>query len=602
MYGCRKDENFHSADSVTGVKRFWALDDGEKIRRDDIDNPLATDVNNAVWKDSTINIFGARNEIIAFQLIIQADKGGAENVNVLLSDLKNGAAIIPGSASGSSDPFDYRGRNTELFTEHYLDITKRTLPLWYFAASAAPSAYYTGLVPDCLIPFPAPPGKGGAPFSIPGNNNQAVWADILVPKDAAAGIYSGKATVTISNNTFKEIPVHLTVYDFTLPDSVHLKNMFGMSPWDLAKRHGVSAFSSSYYQLEAKYYQMAHRHRFDIVNEVSDLTAMTNHYRRYLTGDMYTTGYGYEGPGENTGNTTFSIGYGGSFPEEYGGSVGNMNESDWWMGSDAWSNWFKSNAPGVEYHKYLFPDEPEWKGPAGALGTGSFDTIRMQADWTHTNPGPGRNIPCLVTNTMRPKLMGYVDFWSVSSEEAVISATPEEVASEKALGHKYGIYNGYRPGMGAVIIDADAVEFRVMPWIIWKYNIDQYFYWSINAWNDVNVFTNPMTYSGNDNGDGTFFYPGQDNLFLTESRGLAGPLSSIRAKNWRRGEQDYEYFWLAKQAGLENELNSIINNCVPTALWDARYQGNISWSGRGYKFEQYRKQIAELLSAKGQKR
>jgi hypothetical protein len=601
MNGCKKEQNIHAVDLVTGVKRIWALDDGEKIKREDIDNPLATNMNNVVWKDTTINIFGARNEIIAFQLIIQSEKNGVQNVNVFISDLKNGTAIIPGSASGPNDPFDYRGRYIELFTEHYLDITKRTSPLWLFAESAAPSAYYTGWVPDCLIPFSALSGKGGAPFSIAGNSNQGIWVDILVPKDASAGTYSGKATVTISNKTFKEIPILLKVYDFTLPDSTHIKNMFGLYPWDMANRHGVTTGSSSYYQLEVKYNQMAHRHRFDIVCEVSNLTDMTNYYRRYLTGEIYTTGFGYAGPGENIGNTTFSIGYGGAFPEEYGGSAAKMNKSDWWRGSDAWANWFKSNAPGVEYHKYLFPDEPEWKGPTGAFGTGSFDTIRMQADWTHSNQGPGRNIPCLVTNTMRPGLMGYVDFWSVSSEEAVNSATPEAVASEKALGHKYGIYNGYRPGMGAVITDADAVEFRVMPWIVWKYNIDQYFYWSINFWNDINIFTNPLTYSDNDNGDGTFFYPGEDYLFPTENRGLAGPLSSIRAKNWRRGEQDYEYLWLAKQAGLENEAKSIVDNCVPTALWDAKYQSNISWSSRGYKFEQYRKQIAELLSNKGLK-
>ncbi len=70
--------------------------------------------------------------------------------------------------------------------------------------------------------------------------------------------------------------------------------------------------------------------------------------------------------------------------------------------------------------------------------------------------------------------------------------TPEEVASEKAKGHKFGIYNGFRPGMGAVVSDADAVEFRVMPWIVWKYNIDQYFYWSTTFWRKLNVFVNPL--------------------------------------------------------------------------------------------------------------
>ena len=152
--------------------------------------------------------------------------------------------------------------------------------------------------------------------------------------------------------------------------------------------------------------------------------------------------------------------------------------------------------------------------------------------------------------------------------------------------------------MGAVVTDGDAVEFRVMPWIVWKYNIDQYFYWSTNYWTSVNIFTNPLTYQDQVNGDGTFLYPGEDFLFSKESRGLSGPLSSIRAKNWRRGAQDYEYLWLAKQAGLENEMKSIVDNCVPVALWDAKTQSNISWSSRGYIFDQYRKQLAELLSTK----
>jgi hypothetical protein len=368
--------------------------------------------------------------------------------------------------------------------------------------------------------------------------------------------------------------------------------MFALSSWDLAKRHGVTEGSSSYYQLEAKYHQMAHRHRFNLVREVSNLTDMTNYHKRYLTGELYTAGYGYAGPGENIGNNTFSIGLYGSFPDEYGGSVQNMNQADWWAGSDAWATWFKNNAPGVEYHKYLYPDEPEWQA------AGSMDLIRKQADWTHTNPGIGKEIPSLVTNTIRPDLQGYVDFWSVSSQEVTMNASAGEIAAERALGHKYGIYNGYRPGMGAVVIDGDAVEFRVMPWIVWKYDMDQYFYWLVNYWNNTDVFTNPLTYNGEVNGDGTFLYPGQDILFPNESRGLNGPLSSIRAKNWRRGAQDYEYLWMAKQLGLQNEAKAIADGCIPSALWDAKSNGNISWSGRGYKFELYRKQLAELLSSK----
>ena len=589
--------SFMSCNEPSGIRRVWAIDDSEKIRQDDINNPLAVDKKNSVWMNNTINIFGGRNEIIAFQLIIQADAQGANHVNVAISNLTNGNSTIPGSGTGPSDPFDYRDRNIELFTEHYLNMIKRSPPLWFFSDSAAPSAYYTGWVPDCLIPFSAPSGKGGAPFSIEGNKNQGVWIDILIPENAAPGTYTGNATITIADKGFKTVPVFLTVYNFVLPDSTHIKNMFGYYPGALAQRHGVPKGSDKYYDLEVKYQQMAHRHRFDLVTEVANLDDMTRYYKRYYTGEIYTAANGYAGPGENTGNTTFSIGYGGDLPAEYGKSINSMTRSGWWAGSDAWENWFIKNAPGVDRHKYLFPDEPDWKGPTGALGTGSMDTIRKQAEWTHSNPGIGRNIPCLVTNNIKPGLKGYVDFWSISSEEFTMNIAPQEIASERAHGHKFGIYNGYRPGMGAVVSDADAVEFRVMPWIVWKYNIDQYFYWSTTFWRDLNIFVNPLTYENRINGDGTFLYPGQDFVFPEESRNLAGPLSSIRAKNWRRGVQDYEYLWLAKKMGLGNELNTIVNNCVPTGLWEAKSQKDVSWSSRGYKFEECRKQLAELLSS-----
>jgi len=582
---------------LSGISRIWAVDDGEKIRKDDIANPLATDPDNTVWINDRINLFGGRNEIVAFQLIIQAGKTGAAGVNVVISDLVNRNSVIPGSVTGPDDPFDYRGRYIELFTEHYLNIVKRTPPLWFFAETAAPSTYYTGWVPDCLIPLSAPTGKGGAPFSIDPNMNQGVWIDIFIPENAVAGQYEGNAEITVSDSLVKRIPVSLKVFDFTLPDSTHIKNMFGYYPGYIAQRHGVDRKSEAYHDLELKYHQLAHRHRFDLVTEVRNLDEMTRYYKKYYTGEAYSDGYGYAGPGKNTGNTTFSIGYGGDFPDEYGGSVENMNKEDWWTGSDAWENWFIQNAPGVEHHKYLFPDEPEWKGPPGKLGTGSMDTIRMQATWSHTNPGPGKNIPTLVTNKIRQDLKGYVDFWSISSEEWTLNLTAEDIASEKALGHKAGIYNGFRPGIGAVVMDADAVEFRVMPWIAWKYKIDQYFYWSTTFWTEINVFINPLTYEDRINGDGTFFYPGQDYLFPGESRHMSGPLASIRAKNWRRGVQDYEYLWLAEQMGLKSQAEAIADECIPAAVWEAKDRKDISWSSHGHTFEAYRLQLAEILSA-----
>ncbi|RPH76534.1 MAG: hypothetical protein EHM80_14445, partial [Nitrospiraceae bacterium] len=63
------------------------MDDGEKVKRDDLSHWAATSPDNAVWNGTTIRLFGARNEIVAFQLILEARGSGASEVDVLLDSL-----------------------------------------------------------------------------------------------------------------------------------------------------------------------------------------------------------------------------------------------------------------------------------------------------------------------------------------------------------------------------------------------------------------------------------------------------------------------------------------------------------------------------------
>lgn len=73
------------------IARIWAVDDCEKIQQDDLSNPLATDyANNKVWNGNRVNIFGGRNEIVGFQLIIEGGTAGASSVDVGLPNLTNG--------------------------------------------------------------------------------------------------------------------------------------------------------------------------------------------------------------------------------------------------------------------------------------------------------------------------------------------------------------------------------------------------------------------------------------------------------------------------------------------------------------------------------
>lgn len=584
--------------TTPGIDRIWVVDDGVKVLRDDLDHPAASGSKNPVWDGEVIRLFGARNEVVAFQVILQSGPEGASRIDMEVSDLQNGEALIPGSAHSPEDPWDYRGRYVELLTAHYLEITERSTGGNAWTALAAPRTSYTGWVPDALIPFSAARWRGGTPFRMEPDRTQALWVDIWIPRTAQPGTYTGHVHV-VSRGGEVDIPLELQVYGFTLPDESHVPNMFGLAPASIVRRFDLAVDTAAYYELETRFHQMAHRHRFDLVRDVSSLSKMEEFHLQYLDGSLYTPAFNYDGPGAGTGNRTFTIGLYGNVPVEYGGSWP-TTEQDWQAGSDAWAEWFHQNAPNVSISKYLFPDEPE--------SSGDFRKIRKQGTWTHSNEGPGGSIPTYVTHPVSERISDHVDIWSTAGAWAHPGLSPgtdmDLLAEELETGKQWAFYNGYRPISGCQVIDADAVEFRVIPWIMWKYDVDQYFYWMTTYWTqwvnnnkDTNVYVEAQTMEYLRMGAGTFFYPGRDMQYPSQDRGLDGPVSSIRMKNWRRGAQDYEYLYLAASLGLTDEVNQLVDELVPAALWEADLNGNISWPDTGYGFETIRRELADMIEA-----
>ena len=199
-----------SGRSQSGVTRVWAVDDGEKVRRDDLSHWAGASADNAVWDGRTIRLFGARNEIVAFQLQLEARGSGAMDVNVALDSLA-GPGYLIANRSTNDDPFDYRGRHIELFLEQYINVTQRSMSggiATWGDARPLPDAEHLGWIPDALVPFQATPGTadwvGGAPFAIGPGRNQGVWIDITIPRDAPPGTY--RATVRVSEQGRRPSP------------------------------------------------------------------------------------------------------------------------------------------------------------------------------------------------------------------------------------------------------------------------------------------------------------------------------------------------------------------------------------------------------------
>ena len=102
------------AAAQAGVASVWAVADGDKIARDDVASPLRT--GNSAWDGRVVRLFGARNEVLAFQVVVEADAKGIGALRLSLPELRQhaGASRIV-YAPPATDPTQYVGRPIQVF-------------------------------------------------------------------------------------------------------------------------------------------------------------------------------------------------------------------------------------------------------------------------------------------------------------------------------------------------------------------------------------------------------------------------------------------------------------------------------------------------------
>ncbi len=195
----------------------------------------------------TAVIKAARNEYEPFQVILRSQEN-LRKLGVAVSDLVG------------ADGRKIGKENITLFREHYIHVR---VPSY---RNDNPPGWY----PDALIPFVNPvTGERveaketrfvAAPFDIWAGQNQAVWVDVFVPKDAEAGDYAGELTVTVGGTEALKVPISLTVWDFALPDVPSMQAHFG-GYTRAATWHEVDANSEEFRQIELRYCEAMADHR-----------------------------------------------------------------------------------------------------------------------------------------------------------------------------------------------------------------------------------------------------------------------------------------------------------------------------------------------------
>jgi hypothetical protein len=568
---------------IAGLAAVWAVHDGVKVEPDELAHPARA--GNTAWQGGAVRLFGGRNEIVAFQVIVEADDAGVDALSVGLPGLtRRGGGGAIAYAPPAEDPTDTVGREIQIFTQHYLHVTEPSRASWVFAPNgAAVPPDPTGWKPVQLVPENARAGRGGLPIDIAPARNQALWIDIYIPRGLAPGMYDGAIELR-SRGGLRRVPVELEVFDFELPDENSLAAMVYFEPEQVVRYQGRT--------LTDRYHRFAHRHRIELVHgySIASLDAALGRF----DGSDFTAAHGYHGPGAGVGNTIAPASF-------YGPGTAYDDRASAWATSNAWMTNLAQKVPGARTLLYM-PDEPS---PA------QYPRIHTIADNVHGNPGPGRALPIFVTRAFTGGLDGAIDIWCAWAG----SFQPARAATERAKGRAYWFYNGYRPATGALTIDSPATDARVIAWAAFKHDVDVYFFWHANHWRhnfqkqgerDQNVWVNPVTFDNrgqpnkpqNDqgfiHGDGVLLYPGEEVLHPDQDRGIAGPIGTIQLANLRRGLQDHLYLTLARQRGLSAEVSAALTAIVPAVFSDAG--GQVRFPQTGDAYEEARHALARALA------
>jgi hypothetical protein len=564
-----------------GVSRVWAVSDGEKIEQDDLASPLRA--RNSAWDGKVVRLFGARNEVLAFQVMVQSDARGIQALTAALPELRQrgGSARIVYGAPGP-DPSQSVGRPIEIFAVHYMNVTETSHADWVWKpGSPAAPRDTTGWKPVQLVPENARPGRGGLPLRVGAERNQSIWIEVYTPRDLPAGLYEGAVTVTADGRATR-VPVALQVFDFTLPDTNSLDAMVYYEPSQPELYHGRN--------LDPVYHRFAHRNRIELVHAYDE--AAVRAARGRFDGSDFARAAGYEGPGEGVGNRVVPRSF-------YGPGRGWDERESAWRLADSWMTFLAGAVPKARTFLYM-PDEPS---------PSEFEHIRTLAANVHSNPGPGKALPVFVTKHWVPELDDSIDIWCAGPQWVDI----DRARKERARGRSYWTYNGGRPHGPALVIDAPATEARAMAWAAFKHDIDLYFYWHGVHWQHnrqkqgerrQNVWANPITFDnrgqpnktdhGYINGDGVLLYPGEERVHPEEDRGVAGPVASVQLANLRRGLQDHLYLTLARQRGRTEEVNAALQAVVPRVFSDAG--DRVGFAETGDEYEAARLALARAIA------
>jgi hypothetical protein len=523
-------------------------------------------------QSAAMRIAAAANEAEAAQLVVRPTRA--------LSGLTVAAGELTGPAGAKID-----AQQIDILRVRYVPVTQPT------DASST-----VGLWPD-----PLPPWAG--PVTVEANRNLPLWVRVRVPRNQGAGIYRGMITLQ-ADNYRAEVPLHVEVFGFTLPDRMTCQTAFGFDVSEVWRYHAVKTDEHRRLVLD-KYFQCLADHHIspydpapldpiDITwknipassggdrgeqptpEPVFDFTAWDRAMRRAI--DVYhfnTFRLNVPGLGGGTFHERYEpelLGYSERTPQYEGAMRAYLETLQAHLREQGWLD---------EAFVYWF-DEPDPKDYA--FVNNGFSKLKKWAP----------DIRRMLTEQVEEALVGGPNIWC-----PLTASYDDKVATERRdEGDAFWWYvcTGPKTPYCTLFIDHPGTELRVWLWQTWQRRITGVLVWQTNYWTSSaaypdparpqNPYADPMGWMSGystppgarqawGNGDGRFLYPPESSA---DGRATAPVLedavASIRLEMLRDGIEDYEYLAILRRllearraawtAGQLAEYTSLLE--VPAAI------------------------------------
>jgi len=515
----------------------------------------------------TIELEAAKNEYEPFQVVIRADGGDLVNVHAWISELVGpGGAVIPSA-------------NVEFYRAHYLDVTKPSgEPVGGDGVEGDPRE--AGEYVDPLIPFydPYDPRRFavGTPFDVAENRLQPIFGDIYIPEGVPPGEYVGTVYLTVDLITVAEIPVSLSVWNFTLPKDRRVDTSYRLRYDYVLRFHGGpdGAYDDEALAICENYEEVLHKFRIDL-NRVfwgppdlpspffefdaggalipPDYTAYDAHIAPRFDGSQFDDG----AASSMTNIKLFK-------PGTDSGLQVSLTDDEYILAARDLARHLKERGWFERMFAYV-KDEP-WLH--GAMEDVAYDVELMKLadpDWESR---------MMATNHWTPELQYAIGIWCPLTSNYdkwnwdQFQYTREDYKKLIDGGDKMWFYvcSATLPPYAGYDIDTQlGHEPRILKWGSYYEGASGFLYWCTCCWSGSDPWNKLLTAGpGIRNGNGFLFYPGDHDG--TSSPGVPppdgiaidGPVISHRLMMIREGFEDWEYFLIAGDLGGKAYARSIV--------------------------------------------